>query len=165
MLGNKFSKQETEILMKSFVFKDLSAEDMKPILKECRIQKYDAGQIIISEGDVGRGLHVILEGEAEVFLPRRTPDGALERPSEVNLARLQPGLCFGEYSLLDEKEVSASVKALTPVRTCYFSSYDFQEIAKVNDAVGKIMYRNLLDLLVRRLRRMDKELDIAFMIK
>ena len=37
--------------------------------------------------------------------------------TEVHLAKLKAGVCFGEYSLLDEKEVSASVRSCNTSQT------------------------------------------------
>ena len=76
---------------------------------------------------------------------------------------MKPGACFGEYSLLDQKEVSATVEAVSPARICYLANSDYRRIVDTDLAVENIIYRNLLNLLVGRLRAINLELDSVFL--
>ncbi len=73
-----------------------------------RRQRYEAGQEIVRQGDVGRRLFVIVEGEVEVV--RENDDG-----EETPLARLGPGQHFGEMAIFQSVRRTATVRAATPV--------------------------------------------------
>ena len=70
---------------------------------------YEPGQVIVREGDLGRRLFLIREGEAEVV----RDDG---QGGEEHLAVLGPGDHFGEVSVFEEKRRTATVRARTRVR-------------------------------------------------
>lgn len=75
---------------------------------------------------------------------------------------LQPGDCFGEYSLVDAQPASASVVALDPSVLLTLSRTTFDQLAATHDKLAKMIYRNLLGILIRRLRQKDQELDLDF---
>ena len=63
----------------------------------------EAGRTIMSQGDLGQELAVVIEGQVEVV-----KDGA-------TVATLGPGSYFGEIALLDSLTRTASVVAVTDV--------------------------------------------------
>ncbi|MGD8806868.1 MAG: cyclic nucleotide-binding domain-containing protein [Chloroflexota bacterium] len=69
---------------------------------------YKQGDAIIRQGDAGKCMYVIQEGEVEVI---RSYDGG-----DVRLAVLGQGDIFGEISLLGNERRSASVLAIGEVR-------------------------------------------------
>ena len=69
---------------------------------------YKQGDAIIRQGDAGKCMYVIQEGEVEVI---RSYDGG-----DVRLAVLGQGDIFGEISLLGNERRSASVLAVGEVR-------------------------------------------------
>jgi CRP-like cAMP-binding protein len=146
----------------SVVFAGLGSTDLDRIVAAAHVVDASAGQVLLAEGRRGEGLYVILEGEIEVFLPDRSPDGA-KRPSRVRLNMLGPGRCFGEYGLLDEQGSSASAQALTAARLCVLRTADFHRIVDDGDRIGKVVYGNLLRFLVSRLRSKDRELDAVLL--
>lgn len=73
-----------------------------------RRQRYESGQDIVRQGDVGKRLFVIVDGEAEVV--REEDDG-----SETHLADLGPGEHFGEMAIFQNVRRTATVRAVTPV--------------------------------------------------
>lgn len=160
---NQFADADKKLLLESSIYQGLSDEQMNLVLGACQLKPYTAGQRIVSAGDIGQGLYVILEGQVKVFLPQAITEGTDEQILKVSLAKLQPGSCFGEYSLLDQKEVSATIEALTPTRLCYMPNTEYRRIVEANLAVENIVYKNLLNLLVNRLREMNLELDCVFL--
>jgi NADH dehydrogenase len=72
-----------------------------------RRQHYEPGQEIIREGEIGRRLYIIMDGEVEVS--RAGPAGP-----EV-IATLGRGQHFGEVAVFQDARRTASVHALTPV--------------------------------------------------
>jgi len=148
-----------EVLAASVVFERLAPVDLDAILARCRLLDVPAGEVVVSEGLPADGLYVILEGRVEFFLPKQGP-GGLRRASPVRLNVLGPGRCFGEYGLLDDKPSSASAQTLMPARFCFLPRQDFRRVTEQNDRVGKLIYGNLLQFLVSRLRCKDQELDV-----
>lgn len=67
--------------------------------------RFDADEIIVRRGEVGRSFYVVLSGEVEVRLAG--PDGA-----SLPLARLGKGATFGEMALISGEPVSADVVAV-----------------------------------------------------
>ena len=163
MTGDELGRHR-EQLVHSVVFEHLGPADLDLVLPSCRLLEVSPGQVILAEGKKGDGLHVILEGEVEVFLPVNVGDG-LKRRSSLQLNVLGPGRCFGEYGLVDDSPSSASVRAVVPTRLCSLPRADFRRITDQNDRIGKVIYSNLLRFLIRRLRLKDQELDLVLLVE
>ena len=116
---------------------------------------HEAGHILIEEGEPLDYIFVILSGEVAVYLPAE-----LDRESEVSLATLHSRECFGEYSFIDRRAASASVKCMTPCHLLVLSHASLKQHLDANPATGSVVYRNLLESLVQRLRDNNAELDL-----
>jgi ABC-type lipoprotein export system ATPase subunit len=66
--------------------------------------KYDAGAMILHEGESRQNFHIVTNGTVEVFLQR-------ENASDVVVAQLGPGKYFGEIEYFHEQENRASIRA------------------------------------------------------
>ncbi len=91
-------------------------DSIKPYAREV---SYPAGDIIVSRGDPGSFLYLILSGSVEVFLS--------EQQRRLPLARLTAGAPFGEMSLLTGSPVSAHVAAVTPTTLLQIPAEKFQK--------------------------------------
>jgi len=69
---------------------------------------FEAGQLIVTEGDVGRAMFLVRTGEVEVF--KTDADG-----QETHLANLGAGDHFGEIAVLNDVRRTASVRARSEV--------------------------------------------------
>ena len=78
------------------------------LLKEGETRKLRAGEVIVNEGERLSRLYIILDGEVEVYLPKRSA-----RITPVKLTRLGPGGCFGEYAFIDHQPASAAIRFLS----------------------------------------------------
>jgi NADH:ubiquinone reductase (H+-translocating) len=74
-----------------------------------RKEMYEPGQDIVREGDVGRKMYLITEGEVEVV--RTVAEGSEER-----LGMLGPGQHFGEVAIFSDRRRTATVRARSRVR-------------------------------------------------
>lgn len=154
------SPKEFSLVLHSVAFNQVENLALADLLQLGRVVEADAGEIMIVEGsDAHVGLHVVLEGEVEVYLAEEDPDGA-RRPGEVNLARLHPGNCFGEFALIDHLPSSASVRALTKARLFFVSANDFLKFRGREPDTAVLIYHNLLAETIRKIRRMNSELDL-----
>jgi CRP-like cAMP-binding protein len=148
-----------QVLEGSVVFKSLPQGDLDQVIASGLLVEVKAEETVLSEQMRGPGLYVVLEGLVEVYLPEVTATGA-RRPISVRLNTLGPGRCFGEYSLLDDHATSAAARASTAAKLFFLSREEFKRITEGDPRVGMVIYRNLLRLLVGRLRAKDEDLDL-----
>lgn len=95
---------DDELLKKFKLFADLSDEELHTLVHQSGRASHAAGTKIISAGESGLCMYVILRGKVSV-----TAESA---GSKVELAVVQAGEFFGEVSLVDDGPRSADVTAL-----------------------------------------------------
>lgn len=146
------------ILEESVVFKGLDSSVVETFLHKGMILEAKKGDLVAYEKMPGGiGLYVVLEGKVDVFRSV-DPEKLAELPDQVHLNTLLPGQCFGEYSLLDGQATSASAMTLTSSRLFFLPRGVFLKLVDSNHEAGKVIYRNLLQFLILRLRHKDEEL-------
>lgn len=114
-----------------------------------------AGTVIVEEGDVLDRMFIDLSGHVEVYLPEGE-----HRASSVRLTVLKPGDCFGEYAFVDRQPASASIRAVEDAEIYAIAFDTLQRFLDDHPIVAAIVYRNLLHILVKRLRESNAELDL-----
>ena len=97
-------------------FQSLDEDNIKEILSHLKMEKYDAGDIILEKGEPGRNLFIIAQGKVEIL------------DNEVRIAILGTGEIFGEMSLISGNPVTATVQALEPLTLLYLNGRYFSEI-------------------------------------
>src|SRR5215831_6702806 len=103
------------------------------------LRRYEAGEVIVQENDLGDMAYFIEQGQVEVS---KALDG-----QTIHLAYLGAGEIFGEMSMIDEKPRSATVTAVTETvvselqRDDFFNS--FQTDPKVALALLKVLFERL----------------------
>jgi CRP-like cAMP-binding protein len=155
---NMEQKEIKELISQTSIFNGLDDTQKTQLANICHIKRYRAGQEIIKEGDPGDGFYVIVEGQLTVLLPKNSKLGK-ERFSQVKLNTLVAGNCFGEYSLIDQHAVSATIEAHENSTILKIDKHDFQNILDNDLYITKTIYHNLLKLFIGRLRKHDDELD------
>jgi CRP-like cAMP-binding protein len=105
------------LLATSPLFKPFDHQQQMELVKRFEGHDVAPGTVLIQEGEVGKGLFVVLLGQVEVA---RTDAGGRHRV----LAHLGAGELFGEMSLLDDRPTTATVRATTPT-TILFLGRDY----------------------------------------
>lgn len=82
------------------------------------MQDFEAGEIIIREGDVAENFFIIVEGAVEVYYHGRDD-------ADTVIARLSNGNYFGEIGLLEGGKRTATVRAATAVTLIVFDRETF----------------------------------------
>lgn len=157
-----FNNELLDSLQKSKIFKGFSDDYLQIISSHGNMLQIKGNDIIIEEGQIGHPLYVIIEGQVEVFLPKTRKGGMQERPTRIRLGRLTQGDCIGEYSLIDNQPASASVIAIEPCKIFAISRSEFEKIIISSDYLARIIYKNMLKVLIKRSRQYDNELDICY---
>jgi CRP-like cAMP-binding protein len=106
-------------------------------------------QIVVSAGDTGDCMFLVMQGEFRVSL--------ISQGREVLLAKLEAGDFFGELCLLDESNRSADVVATMPGRLLRFSRGAFQQLMDTHPQVAARLMIGILRTVGSRLRKMDKQ--------
>jgi tetratricopeptide (TPR) repeat protein len=88
---------------KSALFEVLNDEEREALVREMEVETHDVGSVIISEGDPGTSMYLIVSGGVKVY----TRGGG----STVYLAQLGEGDFFGEVSVLTGKPRTATITA------------------------------------------------------
>lgn len=110
------------------LFEPLARPDRRSLMGRFRPQRVFPGDIVIEEGERGRGLYLILSGQMTVSVKR---DAA-----PVELARLGSGEVFGEISLLTSAPTTASVIAESVGELLFLPREDFDEVLQTYPAVA-----------------------------
>jgi len=110
-------------------------------------------QTIIAEQKTNQAVFIVMEGAVDI----RIFDSV---GTSIELASQGPGMMIGEYSFIDGLPAAASA---VPSRdsVLFMIKHDkLNEILESHDRIGRIVYRNLLGILVERLRASNAELDL-----
>jgi CRP/FNR family transcriptional regulator, cyclic AMP receptor protein len=131
-------------------------------LKECQLDSLAEKAItiqfpkyatIITEGDVGNSLYIILSGKVRVFTRN-------ERNKEITLLLQEPGTSFGELALLADAPRSASVSAIEPTHCAIISKTEFIEWLMANPVVSIALMGMLTDK-IRQLTLKVKKMALS----
>ncbi|SRR5581483_1201226 len=90
---------------RSPLFEVLTADEREALVKEMDLEQFDEGAVIISEGEPGSAMYVIVSGEVKVYTRGTGNSGS------VYLAKLGEGDFFGEVSVLTGKPRTATITA------------------------------------------------------
>ena len=108
--------------------------------------EFEAGETIITEGEVGDAAFLIISGSVEVSI------GTGAEAKSVGI--LGAGDVFGEMSIIDPGPRSATVKATTTTQCVLTASAEFFTMAQTNPTHAL----EFMKTLVRRLRRMNERI-------
>jgi len=95
-----------ELLRSIPMFQGLSEDDLSALVASVGERQFQAGQIIINQGDPGSEMYIVASGHVNIFLPG-------EASRRVSLKDIARGEYFGELALFDDKPRSASALATT----------------------------------------------------
>ncbi len=91
---------------RSPLFEVLTTDEREALVKEMDLEQFDEGALIISEGEPGSAMYVIVSGEVKVYTRGTGNSGG-----SVYLAKLGEGDFFGEVSVLTGKPRTATITA------------------------------------------------------
>ena len=158
-------KNNTLQIISSFeIFKGLTETDLNAIHAKCQRVKFKETEVLMKEGQLNSAIYIIIKGQAEVSLPEQSGEIKYRRPTKVKLAIEHEGDFFGEYSLIDSKPASASVIATQAGELIKITKYNLDSILRNNDRIAKTVYLNILNILVGRLRHINKEYDEIYVL-
>jgi CRP/FNR family cyclic AMP-dependent transcriptional regulator len=85
-----------ERLKKIPLFQDMTDRDLGEISRDLTFNQYERGEVMVNGADMGRNLHLLLEGRARLIAVGRSG-------REIVLESIGPGEIFGERGPLRRK--------------------------------------------------------------
>ena len=92
------------LLVRIPMFEGLAEEDLRALATSLKERKFDAGQMIMNQGDAGTSMFIVAHGHVNIHLPG-------EASRRISLKDVSDGEYFGELALFDDKPRSASALA------------------------------------------------------
>ena len=130
----------------------LSDEQIGHLLEAVVPRSFRQNETIVSEGEAGGSLFVILDGLVEIRRGKRVV-GAIT--GEDSMWAIEEGDFFGEMSLLDYQPRAATVVAATDVKLLEFPHDKILELWGADRDLQIVLLTNMARILSRRLRRMN----------
>lgn len=129
------------------LFDGLAAVELIKVLRTVYERSYDAGDVILRQGEQSGALYLIVEGEVAL-----TVDG-------TEVARLHAGQHFGEMALFaDNKTRSATATCSTDTLLLVIPADKFQRMTTEDLEIGNKLLRNLVRHAAQHLRSMNARL-------
>lgn len=146
---DKFTRERllSNLLQTSPLFAPLERKQRYDLLRRFKAIDVTAGTSLITEGQPGEGLFLLLSGEVDVW----KTDG----DEKVLLATLGAGDVFGEISLVNEEPTTASVSAGVNSTVLFLSKELFAKLVGAVDGIRDYV-ENLSDE-----RLMDQQLTLS----
>jgi len=143
------SKSE-HILERSEFFKGLDRGYIRKIADLCRLQNYEPGQYVFSQGDFGEHLYIIADGQ--IFLERSVDLGA--RKGSAVIGVLGKGRVLGCWSTLlgEPHNLMSSAICQKPTEVMVIKGADLREMMIRDKQLGFILFERLCFLLRDRIQ-------------
>ncbi len=130
------------------IFGGLEGRSLERIVDVLEEQTFRAGATICAEGELGRTMYVLRDGEVEV-------QRASESGKQVPIVRLGAGETFGEMTLVELQPRSATVVVKKAARTYSLTNLDLYNLYREDNYAYVIVLQNICRMLSRRLRKAD----------
>jgi CRP/FNR family cyclic AMP-dependent transcriptional regulator len=127
---------------------DASLELLVSMLAERRVE---VGATVVAEGEPGRSMYVVHSGELAVS--KRADAGHV-----IRMSRLAPGDFFGEMTLIEMQNRSATVTAESPTVLYELTARNLYTYYKTDVHAYVLVMQNINRELCRRLRRSDSRI-------
>jgi len=145
MEAQSLAAKKLETLKKIPLFSDLNFQQLMKVLETIEVKSFNAGDLIIKEGEKGQEMYIVLSGKMQVFR------------ENVVLNNLAPGAYFGEMALIDDAPRSATVKAMEKTKVIILEKKKFFTLLQSETAMANKVYWFFMQNLIRRLREKENK--------
>jgi len=140
------------------LFHGLSEAERHTVSGVLRRGRAKAGEAIVSEGDIGRSLFILVAGTVETTKLMGIVGTGGAPPRQKILVRMSAPQSFGEIGLLEESPRSATVRAATDCELLELRREDFERLVGSDVHLAYVLVRNIASSLIQRLRRTDRDM-------
>jgi len=133
------------------LFNGLEGRSLRSVISVLKRVVFRAGEVVCAEGELGRTLYVMEQGEVEILRTNR-------EGHPVPIVRLGRGECFGEMALVELEARSATVVAKSRTVAWSLNNFDLYKLFRTDNFAFVILLQNVCRLLSRRLRKADSRI-------
>lgn len=126
------TKSHPVVEMETVLFRNLSAEEFREVVSRMTLKHYEEGSLVVSEGDPGDSMFVVVNGEVKV----NTTDA---KGKQITLANLGEGEFFGEISLLTGRPRTATIITNTETDLLELTREDYGNIVADHPHVADVL--------------------------
>jgi hypothetical protein len=133
------------------LFRSFSRAELVALIRGLRLKSFEAGQIVVSEGEPGGSLFVVTSGKLRAFV--KSPQGR-----NVEVRQIEEGEFFGEISVLSGAPRSATIAAAAPCDLLELDRATLDGIAASHPHVRQVLQEfyeqrkdNSLETLIRQM--------------
>ncbi len=144
------------------IFPELSKTELQALASAAQEQVYAPGDLLCRQGEIGRRLYIISEGEAEIFVNT-------DKNQLVMINKVGPTDYFGEMALINDAPRAATVRAITNCRTLEIDREAIMNTIDQNPALLLSIVRQISDhlrnndrVIIRELRKKNQALNVAY---
>ena len=141
--------EELEHLRNIAAFAKLERSKLKLLAFASALTRFEAGELLFREGEIGDSVYVIISGQAEVAIERL--------PQRLVLAEIGPDDVIGEIAVLCDLPRTATVRALTNLETLIIPRDVFYRLVTDTPTVGVDFMRLMASRFKRTLDRLIAE--------
>jgi signal transduction histidine kinase len=156
------SRQLSRIELLQHIFPELTTTELQVMDAAAQEQRYEPGDLLCREGEIGRRLFIISEGEAEIFV--QTDENQL-----ILVKNVGPADYFGEMALINDAPRAATVRAITKCSTLEIDREAFVATIDQNPALLRSIVRQISNhlrnndrIIIRELRKKNQALNVAY---
>jgi CRP/FNR family cyclic AMP-dependent transcriptional regulator len=155
-------EQEIDLLRETEIFRNLTEDQIRKILKISRKVTFSEGEVILREGEEGDTFYIILEGTVEVVKSLVKGEGKRDEEEDRQnkvFTRLNASghAVFGEMALLETMRRTATIHTVTKCRFYEIKKDDFLSLAEADHELGFRIMLNLARIVSARLRKADED--------
>ncbi|MBW1801351.1 MAG: cyclic nucleotide-binding domain-containing protein [Deltaproteobacteria bacterium] len=150
-----------EILRQSTIFNTLNAEELVHVKNTIREIRFQAGDVIMQEGDEGDTLYMVVQGEVGVSksLTMKFGDDDFRTTDKVlTRFRSDDHAIFGEMALIARDSRSATIIADTDCLLLEINREDFIRLIEGRPELGVKILLKLSELLINRLKLSSQDI-------
>lgn len=130
-------------------FQELSEDELKKLVQVMEEKSFRKGEILFNEGEVGKALYLLVEGEVEVV---KTMKGWYKE----TLAIFKKGRLFGELSFLSGRNHSALARATQDVKVYVLTKDQYDRFEKSDPVIAQKIMKVIALTLSTALQKMNE---------
>ena len=152
-------EKHLEKLKKIALFEAIKDDDeaMQKVIKIGSLKKFEKGDNLIKEDDMGDELFILLSGSVDILKKTRAGDNYL-----VVSLKSDFNIFIGEMALIDDDKRSATVQATEKSEVMVIGKKDFMTLGDTEPQIGLPITRAIAKIVAGRLRKTNDDMMTLF---